>query len=146
MSRIIFVIAFIISFPFLALRGFERVIRATQHVNNSENVVVTSVESRMRTYRSTISANHRSSYACTVTCLHGKLLLVRACNSSTSRHFSDIADNYTIRCTFRIFSNSFSITCTLFCGYNLSLDFIQMIFQILTTVSFICCVSIIHYS
>jgi len=45
--------------------------------------------------------------------LCGKFLLTGVCNSSTSRHFSDIADNYSARCTSRIiFSSSFSITCT----------------------------------
>jgi len=72
--------------------------------------MVTSVESHIWV-TSTTSTCHRSSYPCIV-----MFLLAEACNLPTSRRFSDIVDNYSVRCTSRIiFSSSFSITCTLFC-------------------------------
>ena len=87
----------------------------TQHVDNSENVVVTSVESRIRTHLDYIRLPQIIVFVyCDVSSRKISSLSERVIQS-ISRHFSDIVDNY-LACTSRIiFSNSFSITCILFC-------------------------------
>jgi len=82
----------------------------TQDIDNDENIVVTSVESHIRTHLDHIRL---ALYSCTMTCLRGKSLLDGACNSLTS--FLDIANYYSARCTSRIiFSGSFNIACIIY--------------------------------